>query len=827
MSVINLPPNMSIASISKLLCKSTSEVAEFIATGESEEIAPEDFDNAVKILKSFASESKVYYDDKSDAFLITQPGRSSTIVPNKEIYIDPNSLMSQMLKPENCIGVSNLVSAVLTNQLYVGLQEDWNPYEVESISTNGYVKYRLKGGKRPPQKQILSFLQGFFPSALNAQKKNYFRQWIYDLILSKNPYDTAPEVSEFAELSVDALMKEIVRDTVAEMELFTSSLIEDGKSTYEIQMEGERKTCRVLNTKYHIGTIVRDFKEDVLYSSSGFVAECIKKKEFGVLGLGSIVPPVPNNQVVDTATIGFFLPHYTNFIEGCKSKFPGLPYNDYVKGCKEGINRYIAGTFSGNRGTEPNGEFGITFAENDSFTPASISRKAFYAFEATNKLPLPFQAWTNTMLSSGEYFWAMLYGMLIPEHNTPRKQSLLQFSTGGCFKSHFQNILRVALNGSLISPTYFKPSTKSTAAVSTALGRNHSHSTASSFDNKIQMQYGILQIWPEARHYNPVSPQYSKLKEELGTLRLKVEEKHENALEVPTNRTHFLDSNYPPHGNILSDDARVRLIETFLINPTRFTNRGWQKEFYFDALVLRDEVLLREATQFAERDGATDLRSYINDSYLPYLLFKSILSYGKYCYLKLADFSAMDKEKDRPVTFRPLRYEDIDRKTFCQVVFCHDKPWGFISRDEQDLMDMTTFIVNILPVILEPADRDSCVDVDVIKSLVMNMASPFIKGDSNASRKKKTLLPLLDFCFSKIDTCLGAGFTPVVTIREEGSQTVLKGVKLVDRLIKDGELSYDNIFDYCEEEVTRKYLERMEETGLSYLIADKYINDLI
>lgn len=702
--------------------------------------------------------------------------------------------------------LDNSFFALLSQKFFLMYSRELDTKLIQGVSSTLVLSFKPSSRiKNIPLNGILSqLIPPSYSGAIQKQTKTELTNVIRTLLAGSISENGSEE-----EVSEEDLKKEVTKVLTKHVREYHEELLDKG-AFIEVEDEGTAYEGVALNRKEEIGTAFRTKASKALYTSSGFIITTVKKKDFRSVGLGSIIRSNPGIGGSGKDIVKWLYPQCSELIEELTTEYPGLSVRDYMDCIEAACMNYLTSLYNKST-TGESSSSGVTWMhKDDEFSPCRVSKAAFEVFEE-DELPLPFAVWSASILANQKFFWAMLYTMFLPA-STPRKQALFLYGLGNTSKSQFEHHLQNALLGTLESENVFIPRKYSTenVACDVAEARNHEVATASVFSCPKKLQFSMCQIWQETKYFHPTTRDYAKLKEELGSLRVSAEAKGLMSKTVPSNRMHFCDSNFPISGAYFTEDARVRVVEVGIASPAKLFGVDKQK-FYFENLVLRDPELTREATRMC---GGSLTAEYLNSTYIPFLLLRSILSYGKKCFRELAVDKMPNKAVDT-TCFSLLDYRLIDRKSISKLFLISGQPEGFRSKDESQIqVEPYTIVVALFSVLLKPA-RGKEVNIRELTRKLKGCL-PTLTGDANKRARETKFAGIIRECVENVQYALGVGYEDVYE-----SDGVLYNVELDEEyylLDEDDTLDVSLIKKVCQTWARIQMSSNFKDIGMDNLL---------
>jgi len=420
----------------------------------------------------------------------------------------------------------------------------------------------------------------------------------------------------------------------------------------KVTLGGQKYKGKILLTENTLGTVYQLLENKkgelvTLFNGKQNSITCTSLSEFKKLSLlKNALPRLPDG-LGDTASPAiWFLGEYTQLLGKIRE-----PVKEDVKLWE--VESLLTEAFTeqflaycGQTSRSPDLLGGVSFLDDvETYTMAKISKQAFEVFDINRPLDKVWKVFNLSILNH-KALWALLYSSLIPAKNKPRKMALYLAGSGGSFKTTFiSNTYGKMLDSQICtinSEFKIKPQPQGDSAYGCAKLSEVGKISQFGDDKNSNL---MAKHWQEVSLYNVDLPSYKNLKEELGNTSINIEKKHVNgSIKVPNSKLTILDSNFQPVDTEYNKEHQDRLAEVFVLGQyflfqnrvAEFKVNSTSSHLYFDRLLTEEdnvEAMLLVGKQYLRELVNSDVWDY----WLPFSLFRAIMTYGRKCYIELLD----------------------------------------------------------------------------------------------------------------------------------------------------------------------------------------------
>lgn len=542
------------------------------------------------------------------------------------------------------------------------------------------LKVSLPGCKTNTVNLSVSLGSIMHPTVTRARKAGTFwselSMWMQNTIVSSQMADTAKDYQEIlanADIKPEELLKkELVKLCSEWVDCHILGSQEEG-----VEIKPQPIFTTVAGVTYRgvvqltpktIGTVFKAIREededlDILYTGQGLQISQCSIPDLQRSGLVSIVPECMG---INSALI-WLMPNYRKVVSELIRKI-ALPLSEsmVIQELEEAMLTAICSLK--NKTAVPEGlAAGISFTTDKRAGVAKINPLVFSMFN-TERLHKAFKPFTLSMLAGQDVFWSMLYQSLVPT-DRDRKMLLYLCGTGSSFKSTFISKLYRSMLELTIYMKDGKIRAKHNRDLSIPVLQLTSQGDIAGTENfgDDKNQFYVAKVVEEVKAFNIESKRFQGIKQQLGNNTIAIKRKFVNGTyQIPISQTVIMDSNFPPVRPEYEKKSIDRVGEAIIFSQSsllagdpRYRVSSSNDHLYFHKLLT--EADYDEAKELTGKQRV-DLED-IEKVYLPFVLFKSILSHGKRCYETLTGVS-----QNEPV-HATIKQELIDRKRIAQCYF--------------------------------------------------------------------------------------------------------------------------------------------------------------
>jgi len=546
---------------------------------------------------------------------------------------------------------------------------------------------------------------------------------------------------------------------------------------------------RVEVTASTIGTVYEVAREEdkdvnILYTGCGLKMRQSSFADLPKGGLGSIVPETtvrPSERI--PSALCWLMPSHESQLKEVLDKY-SIPTR--LSKAISMLESALLNTFLGYKHRSVSQKLvaaGISYTHDHRVGASKISPDAFNYFPMESDVPRPFRHFTAALLGGHKVFWGLLYSSLIP-HEQDRKSLLYLAGTGSSFKSTFiGKIYRRMLELTIYEKggkVKVRRNSQLELPVLQLTTQNDIQGKGEFGD--IQNQHYVAKVIEEVKAFNIESKRFLGIKKQLGTNTIPVKQKFVNgSFQVPISQLVIADSNFTPIDPSYLKESTDRVAECCVFSQSyllsgcdEYLVKSGNEHLYFHLLLSEEER--KEAKEIIGRDYCP---RDLEETYLPYLLFKTLMTFGKRCYQDITGES-----QDVP-KFSTIEQRSVDRKSLA-VAYMGMIGIGQVGHlHRQDSLPSTTprtLIANLLRAGMEQGSEEDKITEEQIDDLVFYVYSQ-IKDVYIKDSKKTVLIKLRQYVWrnllnvTTLDNYIGKSDGNYRLVEEDNGRA-LKGFKL-------------------------------------------------